>query len=413
VDRSSILDLPDLRLLFAARVLRMFAYGALGVVLVLFLAQLRWSGAEVGLLLSLTLFGDVAISLWLAAHADRWGRRKTLIVGALLMLLGGAAMAATDHFALLVLAATIGVISPSGSEVGPFLSIEQACLAQAVTDRERTRFFAWYNLAGYVASAVGSLAVGGFVAALTNRGCTTLVAYRAVLFAYAVVGALLVVIAWRLTPRIEATGTTTSDRPTSRLHLGLRESRGIVFRLSALFALDSFGGGFILQSFVAWWFQQRFGADESMLGLLFFGTNVLSGLSGLVAVPLARRIGLIATMVWTHLPSNLLLMLVPLMPSLPWAVAALLARHLLSQMDVPTRQSYVNAIVPPAERSAANGVTATAKQLGTALGPLIAGALFGRAAGTALPFLVCGGLKSTYDLLLWRSFRHHKPPEEK
>ena len=150
-----------------------------------------------------------------------------------------------------------------------------------------------------------------------------------------------------------------------------------------------------------------------MLGLLFFGTNVLSGLSGLAAVPLARRIGLIATMVWTHLPSNVLLMLVPLMPSLAWASAVLLARHLLSQMDVPTRQSYVNAVVPAAERSAANGVTATAKQLGTAAGPVIAGALFGGAAATGLPFFICGGLKSAYDLMLWAAFRKTKPPEER
>ena len=408
----SVLDLPDLRVLFAARILRMFGYGLLGVVLVLYLARLGFSGASIGLLLTLTLLGDVAISLWLAAHADRWGRRKTLVLGAVLMAAGGAAMAATDNFWLLLLAATIGVISPSGSEVGPFQSIEQACLAQAVTDRERTRFFAWYNLAGYLASAIGALAVGWFVAAMNAAGATDLSAYRAVLLGYGAIGALLAVLSLRLTTAIEATpsGPAVAAGPTV---LGLRESRGLVLRLSALFALDSFGGGFILQSFLAWWFQQRFGADEAVLGLLFFGTNVLSGLSGLAAVPLARRIGLIATMVWTHLPSNLLLMLVPLMPSLPWAIAALLARHLLSQMDVPTRQSYVNAVVPPAERSAANGVTATAKQLGTAIGPVVAGALFGGAALTGLPFFVCGALKSSYDLLLWRSFRKTKPPEER
>lgn len=406
------IDLPDLRLLFAARVLRMFAYGLLGVVLVLYLARLGFNPARIGLLLTLTLLGDVVISLWLAAHADAWGRRKTLIAGAALMALGGMVMAASDNFLVLTIAATIGVISPSGSEVGPFQSIEQACLAQAVTDRDRTRCFAWYNLAGYLATAIGALTVGSVTAALGRAGWTELASYRAVLLAYAGIGVLLALLSAGLSPVIEATSAETTASSGPRL-LGLGESRGLVLRLSALFALDSFGGGFILQSFLAWWFQQRFGADEAILGLLFFGTNVLSGLSGLAAVPLARRIGLVATMVWTHLPSNLLLMLVPLMPSLRWAVGVLLARHMLSQMDVPTRQSYVNAVVQPGERSAANGVTATAKQLGTAIGPVVAGALFGSALFTGLPFFVCGTLKSIYDLLLWRSFRRTKPPEER
>lgn len=409
---SPTLDRGDLRVLFAARVLRMFAYGLLGVVLVLYLVRTGLSGPQIGLLLTLTLLGDVAISLWLTAHADAWGRRKTLVAGAALMAIGGAAMAATDLFGLLVLAATVGVISPTGGEVGPFQSVEQACLAQAISDRDRTRIFAWYNVAGYVASALGALAVGGFVKTLNAAGWTDLAAYRVVFYAYAACGGALAILSLRLSPAIEASHVPAAASSAPRL-LGLGTSRGVVLRLSALFALDSFGGGFVLQSFLAWWFQQRFGADEAVLGLVFFGTNVLSGLSGLAAVPLARRFGLIATMVWTHLPSNLLLMIVPLMPTLPLAIAALLARHVLSQMDVPTRQSYVNAIVPPDERAAANGVTATAKQLGTAIGPLAAGALFGSAAVTALPFIVCGVLKSMYDLLLWRAFRKTKPPEER
>jgi len=431
VANPAVIDLPDLRVLFATRLLRMFAYGLLGVVLVLHLARLGFGGGRIGLLLTLTLLGDVVISLWLAAHADRWGRKKTLLLGAALMAGGGAVMALSGNFVVLVLAATIGVISPSGSEVGPFQSIEQACLAQAVTDRDRTRFFAWYNVAGYLASALGALAVGWFVGAMTAGGWSDAGAYRAVFFVYAAIGGVLGLLSLRLTAAIEAPVAAEPEKvtPASSRHtdlsagwkpalrgtafLGLHESCGLVLRLSALFALDSFGGGFILQSFLAWWFQQRFGADEAVLGLVFFGTNVLSGLSALMAVPLARRIGLVATMVWTHLPSNLLLMLVPLMPSLPWAIAALLARHVLSQMDVPTRQSYVNAIVPARERSAANGVTATAKQLGTAIGPVVAGALFGSAAATALPFWICGVLKSTYDLLLWRAFRRTKPPEER
>lgn len=399
----------DLRVLFAARLLRMFAYGAIGVVLALYLAQRGLDGARIGLLLTLALLGDVALSLWLSAHADRWGRRRTLIAGAVLMAAGGAGLAAGEDFAVLVLAATLGVISPSGSEVGPFLAVEQACLAQEVTARDRTQIFAWYNLAGYAASAVGALGVAGFSRAAHQHGWTGLETHQAVLWAYAAVGAMLGALALRLSPAVEAPRVSAAGRAL----LGLHESRALVLRLSALFALDSFGGGFVLQSFVAWWFQRRFGADEALLGAVFFGTNLLSGLSGLAAVPLARRIGLVNTMVWTHLPSNLLLMLVPFMPTLPLAIAALLARHVLSQMDVPTRQSYVNAIVPPAERSAANGVAATAKQLGTAAGPVVAGVLFGAAAAGALPFVVCGILKSAYDLMLWRSFARTKPPEER
>ncbi|HVS53530.1 MAG TPA: MFS transporter [Opitutaceae bacterium] len=398
----------DRRVLFGARLLRMFAYGMLGVVLVLHLVRLGFGGGQIGLLLTLTLLGDVAISLWLAAHADRWGRRRTLVAGAALMALGGAAMAASENFLVLVVAATIGVISPSGSEVGPFQSVEQACLAQEVADRDRTRLFAWYNVAGYLASALGALAVGWAMKAAAPHGDA---AYRAVFVVYAGCGVALGGLALLLSRGVEA--PAAHAKPSGPTLLGLHESRGLVLRLSGLFALDSFGGGFILQSFLAWWLQKKFGAGDALLGTVFFGTNLLSGLSALAAVPLARRIGLVNTMVWTHLPSNVLLMLVPLMPTLPLAIAALLARHALSQMDVPTRQSYVNAVVAARERSAANGVTATAKQLGTAIGPVVAGKFFGAAAASGLPFFVCGILKSTYDLLLWRAFRETKPPEER
>jgi predicted MFS family arabinose efflux permease len=254
---------------------------------------------------------------------------------------------------------------------------------------------------------LGALAVGGIVAFTPASGVSL---YRAVFLAYAGLGLLLAFLATRLSARTEVSATRSAAAGGGLL--GLHESRSLVLRLSALFALDSLGGGFVVQSFLAWWLHARFGAAESVLGAVFFGTNLLSGLSGLAAVPLARRIGLVNTMVWTHLPSNVLLMLVPLMPSFPLAIAVLLARHLLSQMDVPTRQSYVNAIVAPHERAAANGVTGTAKQLGTALGPWLAGRLFAASAASGLPFFICGTLKSTYDLLLWRAFRRTRPPEE-
>ena len=388
----------------------MFAYGILGVMLVLYLAATGLGEARIGLVLTLTFLGDAALSLWLSTHADRWGRRRVLVAGAALMALGGAVMAATGDFTLLILAATIGVISPTGGEVGPFLAVEQACLAQLIDDRERTKYFAWYNVAGYGATAVGALA-GGFLAEnLQHAGWTALASYRALLGGYGVLGLVIGVLSWWLDGDVEAK-VTKATAPEKKF-LGLDESRATVFKLSALFSLDSFAGGFIVQSFLAYWFYQRFGLAEAALGRIFFGANILSGLSALAAVPLARRIGLVNTMVWTHLPSNVLLMGVPLMPSVGWAVGLLLLRHTISQMDVPTRQSYVNAVVPADERAAANGVTGTARQLGTALAPLLAGPLLGTAALAGVPFFVAGGLKIIYDLALWRSFRSVKPPEE-
>ncbi len=394
--------------LFAARVVRMFAYGILGVILVLYLAAAGLGEARIGLLLTMTFLGDAAISLWLSTHADRWGRRRVLVAGAALMALGGAVMALTGDFTLLVLGATIGVISPTGGEVGPFLAVEQACLAQLTDARDRTKVFAWYNVVGYGATALGALGCGFAAEAMQRAGWTPLASYRALLAAYGALGLVIGGLSWRLGAGVEVTAVPAG---ANRL-LGLGESRGTVFRLSALFALDSFGGGFIVQSFLAYWFHLRFGVSEAVLGGIFFGANLLSGLSALAAVPLARRIGLVNTMVWTHLPSNVLLMAVPLMPSFGWAVVVLLARHMISQMDVPTRQSYVNAVVPAAERSAANGVTGTARQLGTALAPLCAGPLLATAALTSVPFFVAGGLKIIYDLALWRNFRAVKPPEE-
>lgn len=402
----------SLRLLFATRCLRMFAYGLLGVVLVLYLAERGLDATRIGLLLTLTFLGDAAISLVLSTRADRWGRRRTMMAGAALMAVGGWAMAATGDFGLLVVAATIGVISPTGGEVGPFLAVEQACLAQVVADRERTRIFAWYNVAGYLATALGALVAGTVAEALQRAGWNALASYRVLFLAYGVAGVLIVLLCRMFDAAVEAPARATPPAGPVGALLGLHESRGTVLRLAGLFSLDAFAGGFIVQSFLVYWFHQKFGVGEAALGTVFFGTNLLSGLSALAAVPLARRIGLVNTMVWTHLPSNVLLMLVPLMPTYGWAVAVLLLRHMISQMDVPTRQSYVSAVVTAGERSAANGVTGTARQLGAALAPVLAGPMLATAALAGAPFFVSGGLKIVYDLLLWRSFRRVKPPEE-
>ncbi len=398
----------DARLLFVARGLRMFAYGSLAVILVLYLAATGLDGAAIGIVLSLTLVGDTLISLWLTTQADRFGRRRSLIVGALLMAGAGAVFASSSAFVVLVVAATLGVVSPSGSEVGPFLAIEQASLAHVIDDRRRTGIFAWYNLVGSLATATGALVTGVTVGVLRGSGFTELAADRVVLLGYTAIGLLLIPVVLAISPSIEVPRTATSI--ASRL--GLHRSRGIVARLSLLFAFDAFAGGLILQSLVAFWFHTRFGVPEPVLGAIFFGVNILAALSALASARIARRIGLINTMVATHLPANVLLMLVPLMPTLPLAVIVLLTRSTMSQMDVPVRQSYTMAVVDPDERSAAAGVTGIARTAGTAISPLIAGPLLAVPGLAAVPFLLAGGLKIVYDLLLWHAFRSRRAPED-
>jgi MFS family permease len=398
----------DISLLFAARVTRLFAYGFLSVVLVLYLSEAGLPEGQIGLLLTLTLAGDAAISLWMTTRADRLGRRRMLVAGAVLMALGGIAFLLTRNPVLLALAAVIGVISPSGNEIGPFLSIEQAGLSQLVSDDQRTRTFAWYNLAGSFATACGALAAGWLASDLQSSGMAALQAYRVVLAGYALAGGILLLWFSCLTPAVEAGKTD----PGVQRRLGLYRSQGVVRKLSSLFALDAFAGGLILQSMVAFWFFVRFEVDVGAIGNIFFGANILAGLSALLAVPLARRFGLINTMVFTHIPSNILLMLVPLMPNLPLAVLVLLLRFTISQMDVPTRQSYVMAVVAPDERSAASGVTNIARTVGAAASPVLTGIFLGVPALASLPFFLSGGLKILYDLTLWREFRGVRPPEE-
>ncbi|HRF95271.1 MAG TPA: hypothetical protein PLZ51_08750, partial [Aggregatilineales bacterium] len=361
-----------------------------------------------GLLLSLTLAGDVVISLWITTNADRIGRRRMLIVGACLMILAGLVFSIAETFIVLTIVAIIGTISPSGNEVGPFLAIEQAGLTQTIPNTQSTQIFAWYNLVGSLATACGALIGGGAVQLFQSLGNTPLVSYRLILVAYALLGGLLIVLFRQISTTIEVEyqPVTTNNR------LGLSQSRGIVFRLSALFALDAFGGAFVIQSLVAYWFYVRFGVDIATIGAIFFGANIFAGLSALAAARIASRIGLINTMVFTHIPSNILLMLVPLMPNLPLAVLVLLARFSISQMDVPTRQSYVMAVVDPTERSAAAGVTGIARTIGATFAPVISGAMM-RAGFLSLPFFVAGALKITYDLALYRSFRRLKTPEDK
>jgi MFS family permease len=401
-------------LLFVTRFARLFAYGSLSVILVFYLLGLGLTEVQSGLVLTLTLAGDVVVSLLLTTRADRVGRRRMLLIGAILMAAAGLAFASTRNLFFLILAGTIGVISPSGNEVGPFLPIEQAALTHIVPTTARTEIFAWYTLAGSLATALGAL-FGGFVTqALQRTSLTTVASYRAVVLMYAALGILLAFLFTRLSALVEVDAVPEGTVPAASLAtvFGITRSRNVVLKLSSLFALDSFAGGFVVQSFAAYWFYLRFGVAPATLGAIFFWANVFAGISALVATRLAARIGLVRTMVFTHVPSNILLILVPLMPNLSLAVLVLLLRFSISQMDVPARQSYTMAVVPAAERSAAGGFTGVARTTGAAISPLFVGFLFAKPSLINAPFFLAGTLKIGYDLLLYYSFRTLRPPEE-
>lgn len=404
----------DAWLLFLTRFTRLFAYGSLSVILVFYLVGLGLTEAETGLLLTLILAGDIVVSLYLTTRADRIGRRRMLIIGAILMAAAGVAFACTSNLLFLIVAGTIGVISPSGNEVGPFLPIEQAALSHVVPSSARTEIFAWYTLAGAFATASGALFGGGVTQVLQKSTMTSVESYRVVVVFYAALGVALAFVFTRLSSAAEVT-TNGKGQPlpaTLTSFFGVRHSHHVVLKLSSLFALDSFAGGFVVQSFAAYWFYLRFGVHPGILGAIFFWANIFAGISALLASRLASRIGLIKTMVLTHLPSNVLLILIPLMPNLPLAVLVLLLRFSISQMDVPTRQSYTMAVVSAEERSAAAGITGVARTAGAAISPLFAGFLFARPSLINTPFFIAGTLKIVYDLLLYKEFVAIQPPEE-
>jgi MFS family permease len=398
----------DIPLLFSTRIIRLFCYGFLSVVLALYLAETGLTEEQIGLLFTLTLVGDSLISLWLTTSADRFGRKRTLILGALLMAGADIAFILTQNVVLLIVAAIVGVISPSGNEIGPFLSVEQAGLTQLLPNKRRTQIFAWYNLVGSFATATGALSGGWLAQTFQDNDWTALESYRLVIIGYAIGGFLLLLLFLNLSNRVEVEATHEAPKRI----LGLHRSRNVVFKLSSLFAMDAFAGGLLVQSLMAYWFHVRFGVESGVLGSIFFGANILAGISALLAVRLADKFGLINTMVFTHIPSNILLILVPLMPTLPLAIGVLLLRFSISQMDVPTRQSYTMAVVAPDERSAASGVTAIARSVGASVSPALTGLLFSIPVLFNAPFFLSGGLKIIYDILLYREFRAVNPPEE-
>ena len=375
----------------------MFAYGMLAVILALYLERLGFAKSAIGLLFAFTMFGDILMSLFLTTRADRFGRKRTLIIGCFLMVGASAAFASTAQFGLLVLAATIGVLSPSGNEVGPFLPVEQAALSEELSSDKRVGVIAWYNLVGYFAAAFGALTGGLGAQSLQHAGLSELASFRSIVVGHGLVGIAMAI----LYSGLSASAENHAPKPQAAVWLGLHKSKRIVLKLSALFSIDAFAGGFVMQSLIAYWFHIRYGSSEAQLGgILFFG-NLFAGISSLLAARIAKRFGLVNTMVWTHIPSNVLLILVPLMPNVNLAITVLLIRFCLSQMDVPTRQAYVMSVVAPDERSAAGGVTNIARSIGVSVAPLFTGLAFA-APTLGIPFLVAGSLKIGYDLALWR-----------
>ena len=390
-------------LLFATCGVRSFAYGFLSVILGLYLDTVGLSPVAIGWIFTAALAGGAVMTIIITAVADRFGRRALLIVGAVLMALAGSIFALSRDPILLMIAAVIGTISPSGKEVGPFLSIEQAILPQTTHDQQRTAIFSVYNLVGSFAGAVGALAV----AIPSLLSLSPIKGYRVLLWGYVFAATVMAVLFALLSRQVE----TKNRASLQSRQFGVHKSRQIVAKLAGLFALDAFAGGFIVQSIVAYWFYLRFKTDLNSLGGIFFGTNFLSALSFLAAPAIARRFGLLNAMVFTHLPSNFLLLFVPLMPTLELAVIMLLVRNSLSQLDVPTRQSYTMAVVDADERAASAGILSVARNAGAAVAPLFTGAILA-VPTLGLPFLLAGGLKIIYDLWIFAVFRNVKPPEE-
>ena len=395
----------DGKKLLVTRVLRTFAYGYLATSLGLYLDHLGLTPTEIGIVLTAAIGGSAVMTVFWSIMADRFGRRRTIAIMALLMAVGGLAFALTNSFVVLILAAFTGTISATSSEVGVFQTVEQAILPQTAPNEKRTWLFAIYNFIANIAGAVGALfsASVGFFASLGLSGADP---YRPLFVIYGLVGLLNFLIFLTLSDRVELAHVEGKRR-----FIGIHRSTGTVAKLSALFGLDAFAGGLVVQSLVAYWFFLRWGLQISDLAIIFFWVGILSGLSLLAAGWLAERIGLLNTMVFTHLPSNVLLMLVPLAPTAWLAIALFLMRMSISQMDVPTRQSYTMAVVDADERTATAGITNVARTTASAISPAIAGIAFS-AAALGAPFLAAGALKIVYDGLIWRTFRNVRPPEE-
>jgi MFS family permease len=393
----------DIRRLLWARGLRAFGDGFVSLLLPLYLISLGLSPFQVGVIATGTLLGSGVLTLLVGMHAWRLRFRTLLLIATALMSATGVGFSVFTTFWPLFVIAVVGTLNPSSGDVSVFLPLEQAILARLVTDRQRTAIFARYSLVGALIGAFGAL-FAGFTELLAGAiDVAPQSAMRAMFLLYALLGLASGLIYRGLPVGLE----TETGAPAAPL----RESKRIVYTLSALFSLDAFGGGFIVQSMLALWLFERFQLSIAVAGTIFFWTGIFSAFSYLVAVRIAHRIGLVNTMVFTHLPSSVLLIVVPFVPDLTWVIVLLLVRSALSQMDVPTRSSYVMAIVLPEERAAAASITSVPRSLASSVSPLIAGYLLGISSfGWSL--VIAGGVKIVYDLLLLATFRRVRPPEE-
>jgi len=400
----------DGKLLLAARIMRTFGYGFLSVIIAIYLRLLGFDNIQIGLLLGSALVNSVIFTLFASFYADRIGRRRLLIIYASLMSVSGLIFTITDNYFLLILAAFIGTMNVTGSETGAFLTIEQATLPQTIRNKQMMNTaFALYNMVGTFSMSAGIL-LSGLPSLLQEQiyGLSQIESIKGLFILYTLLGLFVIIIYIMLSRDIEV---KQEAKRTIKQTLSPR-SKQIVAKLSTLFAVDSFAGGFVIQSVISLWFFTRFGADLAALSYIFSAANVITALSYVAAAKIADRIGLVNTMVFTHLPSNILLILVAFAPSLQLAVILYLIRMTMSQMDVPTRQSYIVAIVSEDERTAASGLTNVSRNIAQTISPSLFGYIFQSSLSLAAPFVLGGVIKIIYDLALYLNFRNIKPNDE-
>jgi len=398
----------DLALVNAAGFLRSLGVGLLGVVLGIYLFRLGLSSLAIGLVVATGLAGSALATIAVSFAADRLGRKNSLLCLSLLSTMGGLALALSPRLPLLLTMAFISMLNGTGTDRSAAFALDQAVVPGLVPDVKRTWKLAWYNVLLDAGGSLGALAAGLPILLQHHLAVSVLSSYRIVFFGFSGLCLIVAALYSLLSPAVEIADSLPSARMSPRIS---SDSKRIVAKITALFSLDAFGGGFLTDALVAYWFFRRFGIAEHDLGLVFFAVHILNAGSHLGAAWLARRIGLVNTMVFTHLPSSLFLMAVPFAPSLKWAVLLFLCREALVEMDVPTRQSYVAALVKPSERTFASGVTNLARNLFWAVGSGVAGLLM-QVLSFSAPLLVGGAAKVAYDLLLYKSFRGLKPPEE-
>jgi MFS family permease len=407
----------DGKLLLAARILRTFAYGFLSIILAIYLKLIGFNDLYIGIILTVTLLNSVIFTLLASFYADRIGRRKVLIVYSAFMSISGLVFFVTSNYMALIISAFVGTINVTGTETGAFLSIEQAILPQTINDpKKRNTVYALYNMAGTFAMSAGILAAGLPQVFTQQYDWNQIESIKPLFVLYSIIGLAVIGIYFLISNRVEL-NRNNSNNKTINTFTPFKQtlspySKEIVGKLSGLFAIDSFAGGFVIQSIVSFWFFTKFGVELTTLSLIFSIAGVLTAFSFLVAARLADKVGLINTMVFTHIPSNILLILVAFAPTLPLAIALYLARMALSQMDVPTRQSYIAAVVQEDERTAAAGITNISRNIAQSVSPSLAGYILQSLSFLSAPFVLGGVLKIVYDIALYLNFKNKRPSDE-